>query len=429
MFCLGLCIDFFRRLRFKATSGYVIVLTVFFVKYLFITLAFSMFIFACYRIALFFHIYRRANDLKYWQVCYSVGWVFVFLAIGYYLFNPLYYYWRVCVVVQGMLIESLSVLKHFIVTSCLNGNNGSYTNSDDTMSLHALGGNNRLNNNAIAHRVIRNANINGGVNNGDHGIVEARVEELPAHENPPVNQPAVHAVHEHHNVAQPILNPDPADIEMPPGPDPDRSIPLPDLDAPNYIADHRIDVRLYYKSNVTILYIYCFFLSLLRELMISLGLAEPDNPLRFLYEPLQVFIHIVNHLVIPRFHNILFTSFNVPRFNDLHQADPDRTQYFTLLSLPTAFHNAGANVNKLFELGYTHYRVGTVDMNYIKRLEKFRGSKISEFLWRNCTHELHKANFDDRLIVNDSITHFINLEEVSQFDIQILKLRAQVPIL
>jgi hypothetical protein len=117
----------------------------------------------------------------------------------------------------------------------------------------------------------------------------------------------------------------------------------------------------------------------------------------------------------------------VDKYPHMELPDMDRIEFRSLFLLEDSRLLGGLRINLLWNLAYTHYRTCQIDRNLLKYLSNYRGSKITEHLYRNCHYELRKVV--DRNLVNNTIVYFINQEELTQSTLNFLKLSpTSVPV-
>jgi hypothetical protein len=426
------------------------------------------------------------------------------------------------------------VVASFPLPSSLNGNNGSWTNSDDTLADVSLAGNNRLNNpQMFRNRVARNIRNGGG--RGDAGVttgsmalstapqittslsVAPQIPVINPIESPPNLQiPNLASV----NIQNPIIpSTQSAQAES------SRSPILPDPDSSDYTTNFET-VNLYYKMSTpfvvsllgcskhylstnickSCLFLYkhfSYFIFIFSALFlvvsnIMLFNGSPKSAVElifsidswpalsgiikdfskstsgiisliilyfiiFLLNFVFVFLEFFKFLIFYSFHSPTFLCvllfyhwlavdaflsvidriitdaiirYSISEHDDaglvdkyphMNSPDIDRVDFRSLFLLEDSKLLGGIRINLLWNLAYTHYRTCQIDRNLLKYLSNYRGSKITEHLYRNCHYELRKVA--DRNMVNDTIVYFINQEELTQSTLNFLKLSpTSVPI-
>jgi hypothetical protein len=410
------------------------------------------------------------------------------------------------------------VVENFLASSSLNGNNGSWTNSDDTLADVSLAGNNRLNNpNMFRNKVQRNIRQGGG--RGDTGIAtDPIIIPTAPHFIPQLhvpNSPPIPVTNQIPQLSSPQVSSN----------DSSRSPLLPDPDSPDYITGLET-VNLYYKMSTpfvvsllgcskhylstniskTCLFLYKYlsyfvFIFSAIFLVVSTIMSINGSPnsavevifaidtwpviakiirdysastsgipsliilysiiflLNFVYLFLEFFKFLIFHsfhsptflclllyshwLAVDKFLSVLdriitdaIIRFSisehdeesaVDKYPHMEIPDMDRLEFRSLFLLEDSRLLGGLRINLLWNLAYTHYRTCQIDRNLLKYLSNYRGSKITEHLYRNCHYELRKVA--DRNVVNNTIVYFINQEEFTQSTLNFLKLSpTSVPV-
>jgi hypothetical protein len=410
------------------------------------------------------------------------------------------------------------VVENFFLSSSLNGNNGSWTNSDDTLADVSLAGNNRLNNpNMFRNKVQRNVRQGGG-----HGNAGVAIGPIIT----PTPPPLAPQLHTPDSPPTPVINQFSNPPLLPNTPaDSSRSPLLPDPDSSDYIVGLET-VNLYYKmstpfivsllgcskyylsTNITktclLLYKYLSYFVFIFSaifLVVSIIMSTNGSPnsavevifaidswpiiakiirdhssstsgipslivlyfiiffLNFVYLFLEFFKFLIFYsfhsptflclllyshwLAVDKFLSVLdrliidaIIRFSISEHDDegavdkyphMDIPDMDRLEFRSLFLLEDSRLLGGLRINLLWNLAYTHYRTCQIDRNLLKYLSNYRGSKITEHLYRNCHYELRKVA--DRNVVNNTIVYFINQEEFTQSTLNFLKLSpTSVPV-